>query len=660
MTGMGMKLPTQLLIPMALLVLTPGAALAQVTRVISLSNIQQSVDTSYRFDASQSQLASSTQHGLQEDYHFTIDYSIYKARLLHGQIALDLQADQNYFSGGGGASRGSYGLGLLYDINGVFLDRFPYPVTFNFSSQLTEVPREFAPSYQQQTDTVSLGVSLASRKLPTAFNYTRSSNETSGLEINRKMKSESFSFGASHSLMRLSDTQLSVIGTSLDLATSDGAENDHSGNLESTLNNTLTFSTSELSRVLYSRARVVNQSGNNESRSMELGESLNWDLGRALTSGADYTLSNREGIKESSQTTNTGRLWLQHRLFKSLTTRLDLNASDNSLATGSDRTVYGGLSLTYQKILPSEGRLQLQGNQQYGVTSSRLSDNTLPVFAEQHTVGPLLLVTLDRPNVDPDSPIEVWNAARTRKYELSDYEVVNNGTVTELIIKVGPLASISPGELLSIDYDYLVNSDITYSSTSRGLGTDLSFLNNKYRMFANWDTSRQDLISGKADQINLTGTDNYRTGVETRFESGSLATEYSRSDSSSDLSQSLSATLLHSGKYGPGAYTLSVADRYVRTESNSLTAKTPRRSTNVVSAGGSYTRVLDNSVVLTTTANYLGTMGFVDSNNLSLSLGLRWNIRRLTITMLTRANLRYASGNLTSDEHLQLRLSRYF
>ena len=657
-----MRLPTLSLMTTLVLAGAATEAAAQVTSLLTLSNLRQSVDLSYRFDANQGTLDSTFQQGLQEDYRLSIDYSVYRARLLHGQIALDLQANQEKFSGQGKSSGISKGYGLLYDINGVLLDRFPYPVNFFFSSNITQIPREFASSYQQTNDSSGVSVTLNSRYLPVAFNYTRSSNETSGLESDRIQISDTFSFGASHNYGEKSQTQFTIFNTNQSGAFKGGGTIDKTGNLEATLNNTYMLGTKELNRVLYSRWRIGNQRGANESRSAELGEYLAWDFGRALTSGLDYTFSNRESLGQS-QRLNSSRFWMQHRLFQSLTTRFDLMGTHNSLNTGTERNASGTLSMSYQKLLPAQSMFHLQGHKQFGVSSNELSDDRLGVFDEPHTASatePLLLI---KPEVVPGSVV-VRNAdpaVRAIPYvENRDYQVRQVGTQTEIFVRVAG-SEILTGDRLLISYQHFVNTQITYSYSSQGVGGDVILFDNKYRIFASYDTSRQDLISGQEDQVNLIGSESYRVGFERRYRSGSFTGEYDNTSSDVDRNQSVSGYLVYGGDYSGGKVSFTASDRYVLVETNPLVNTSgSRRSVNIFSAGGSYSKALENSAVVTASASFMDSRGTVTTDNLSLGLGVQWNLRKMVISALTQANFRYTSGNLTSDEHLQLRLSRYF
>jgi len=657
-----MRLPTLSLMTTLVLAGAATEAAAQVTSLLTLSNLRQSVDLSYRFDANQGTLDSTFQQGLQEDYRLSIDYSVYRARLLHGQIALDLQANQEKFSGQGKSSGISKGYGLLYDINGVLLDRFPYPVNFFFSSNITQIPREFASSYQQTNDSSGVSVTLNSRYLPVAFNYTRSSNETSGLESDRIQISDTFSFGASHNYGEKSQTQFTIFNTNQSGAFKGGGTIDKTGNLEATLNNTYMLGTKELNRVLYSRWRIGNQRGANESRYAELGEYLAWDFGKALTSGLDYTFSKRDTL-ENSQLLNSSRLWLQHRLFKSLTTRFDLMGTHNSLNTGTEQNASGTVSVAYQKLLPAQSLFHLQGHKQYGVSSNELTEDRLAVLDEPHTASLVDQLLLIEPEVVPGS-IVVRNAdpaVRALPYvENRDYQVRQIGRLTEIFVRVAG-SEIQAGDRLLISYQHFVNTQITYSYSSQGVGGDVILFDNKYRIFASYDTSRQDLISGEESQVNLIGSESYFLGFEKRYQAGSFTAEYDNTTSDVDSNQSVSGYLVYGGDYRQGKVSFTASDRYVLVETNPLVnTSATRRSVNIFSAGGSYSKALENSAVITASASFMDSRGTIASENLNLGLGVTWNLRRMVISVLSQANFRYTSGNLTSDEHIQLRLSRYF
>ena len=663
MTSKWMKSPALLF---ATTLVVGGAATdaaAQVTSLLTLTNLRQSVDLSYRFDASEGQLGSSFQNGLTEDYRLSIDYSVYRARLLHGQVSLDLKADQQRHDGQGKSSGLSKGYGILYDINGVLLDRFPYPVNFFLTSNITDIPREYASSYQQKNDTTGMSITLNSKFLPAAFNFSRSSSETDGLESDRLQVSDTYSFGAAHNYHDISNTNFTIFNSrQAGTIKGGGGASDRTGNMDATLNNTFHIGTKELNRILYSRWRIANQRGDNESRSAEIGEYLAWDFGKALTSGLDYSFSRQETPGRSQQQ-NSSRFWLQHKLFQSFSTRLDLMGSSRKFDTGTEQNASGSVSLAYQKILPAESVIHLQGRKQYGMSSNKLTDDKLSVLDEPHTASAVDPLILDEA-VIVASTIVVRNAdpaVRTLAYvENKDYQVRQLGSQTEIFFLVAG-SEIHAGDKLKISYQHLVNTHITYAYSSKGVGGDISLFQNRYRIYASWDGSSQELVSGEADQVNLTSTDAYRLGAERRFEAGSFSTEYSSTSTDQDRNQSLSGYLTYGGDYRLGKLSVTASERYVMVETNPLVnGPGTKRSMNIVSAGASYTRPLENAAVLTATANAMDSRGTIVTDNLSMSLGVQWTLRRMTISVAGQANFRYTAGVLSSDQHLQMRISRFF
>ncbi|WP_136526173.1 hypothetical protein [Geomonas ferrireducens] len=648
-----------LFIPLGLL-LIPEWAAAQVTNILALRNLRQSVETTYHLKAAQADLVSTTQQSLQEDYHLGLDYAVYRARLLHGEIGLDLRADQNLYMGNERSTNDTYGFGVLYNITGIFLDRFPYPLSFSFTSDIADVPREFASSYQQKSNSLALHLPISSTFVPITFGYNRTSNETSGLELDSRSKSDSYTFGASHNYKN-SETYFTIVGSTLDLTTDNDEPSQQSSNIDANLRNSLNFSTPSLNRILNTRAHVVTQRGVNESRTTDLGASLSWDLGRALETGTDYSFTMREEPTQIQRTHNA-RAWLQHRLFKSLTTRIEAEGNDRSLSAGSEQSGGGGLVLDYHKLLPHDSRMQLTAGRHYLVTANKLSDSGIDVFAETHAVDQLLVIPLNQQNVVEGS-VKVWNQARTREYDPNlDYEVRQNGLTTEVVIRTGT-SRIVVGDLVSIDYKVLVNSNITYSTTNDALGADFTFLENKYRVFANWNRTSQDLISGSADQINLAGSTSYRLGGDTRFDddAGTLSVEYTRVVSSAEKSQTYKGAFMRSGSWMQGRYTMNLTDRYLIRESDLVSkGNSGGNTSNVFSASSSYSKMLENTALVTATGNLLNNTGYIDNTNLSLSLDVRWNVRKLTFNVNSQANFRYSGSGWTSDQTLMLRMARQF
>ena len=140
-----------------------------------------------------------------------------------------------------------------------------------------------------------------------------------------------------------------------------------------------------------------------------------------------------------------GAVGLEHQLFRSLTSRVNIHGSgahadDNSVQSGS--TTYGaGLSENYSKQLGAWGQLNLgfqgtldhQDNQQPG------SSTELPVFQERHSLSDNTITFLNLSQVD-NTTIQVTDQTGLIIYrEGLDYVVIPQGVRTEIQRVVGGL-----------------------------------------------------------------------------------------------------------------------------------------------------------------------------------------------------------------------------
>ena len=567
------RLSTISVIAMLLLMLTVDTVMAARQSVFMLGNLRQWVDFSYSLNMNNHEASSVTQHYLTEKYNISLDYAVVSPRILNGSLALSLEGDQYSSSGSGATGSNGSTYGLQYDIKGSVLDKSPIPLSFILQSQIQEVQRSFGGDYLLNYDTYGATWSIRNGYLPVSVNFVRSVSTTHGLPDDREAVHNEVGIHAQHSAGRISLTSLDIISSDNDYTFTNSNVTDSSRSFDFNLRNYLHWDDGGKSRDLDSSARLREDVGINDSKNFSLNEALVWDLGRALRSGATYTLSQQTSFRGDQQT-NAGTIWLQHLLYQSLTTNLMGNARSLKLENGSETEVGGRVSLVYKKILSQGSFLSLQTYKQYSVTDRHLTNSRFPVLDEVHQVLFGQNIPLNKPNVLPGT-IVVRNenqSVRPLPYQEGiDYRVLILGAQTEIVVS-GPGVSgviaddslLPNGNRLLISYDFLTDSDVRFATDSVGAGGDYSFRNGLLRVFARYDSYTQDALSNDAtvQGQGLGFQTTYTAGGETRWNKFLISTQYSKTDGALQQSQYVDGTVNYNDVWGSGTISLFLTNSY--------------------------------------------------------------------------------------------------
>ncbi|KAB0671471.1 hypothetical protein F6V30_02510 [Oryzomonas sagensis] len=639
----------------ALLLLVIGDAQAERVGLLMLTPPQQWLDIDYKF-LGQQQSTTTEQHQLAEDYNYKFQYAVIRPSLLRGSIALKLELDQRQ-SGTSSQSTGILtGEGFFYHINGVLLERSVAPASFALDSTITEVAQPFANSYQQTTTAYNLQWSLRNDILPTTIRYSKGNSETSGLVVDSKSDTDQVSISTQHTL-GISRSSLEIYDIINRYVPTQGASRTDK-RYELRFNNDLQWTKAGKNRMLSTRLTASEATGINYIRNLDLNENLLWDWGKALRSGATYSFFNSGG-DGGSQVHNAADVWLQHLLFKSLTTRIDLNARKDEYPTGYEQEVKGRYSFGYVKELPKEGRLTLNGYQQLGAIKRQLGNTDhLHILNESHTVVFGGHIYLGQPNVI-ESSITVRNADSLKRlppYDLNtDYQVVVTGTQAEIVpVSTG---AIKEGDTLLISYDYKVDSRVDSTTAAYGVDGALMLFKGAFQLYGNVSQSREDRVSSQASLAGLTAQGMSRVGAEVKWGAITLTSEYETLDSDSDKHQEARAMARYNSYLRDGTLTLSLRDNYRWYEAIGTTR---RADENTFSVSAGYNAVLFSTTAMTLNVDYENIGGARQSDRLTIGNSLRWSAGKLALSLLSGFGARREAGRISYDEHIHLILSRYF
>lgn len=638
-----------------LLVWASGCLAAQKIGLISLEGLDQLVTLGYRYDNNGSSV-----HQANEEYRIFTGYSVYNPQLLKGTLSGSIRFDQlRDNSSGQTQGGGSDTFGFTYGVNGVLLERSAYPTSFSFQSDVSEVPREFGRTYHITTDSRSVGTTIANTLLPVAITYTDTTSRTDGLSQDRVDTHDRLNFFATNNYER-SSTTLGLAYAGDD--SSGGGTTTTQRTYGASLVNGLTLGGETSGGRLDSNYNFQQDTGTFSSETKQVSEFLNWRFGKALTSGVSYLLVDMKNASGST-TSHNGSLWLQHTLFKSLTTRLDLGGSKRFISKGTDSSLFGGLGISYAKKLTNNHRLQLGTYGRYLRSDRNLAGTTIQVIDEAHKA--VLGDTIFLVNANAvQSTISVRNAnslIRSTPYTLGvDYEIRQFGELTQLLVFI-PGSEIKDGDSLLVNYTYTVNNNISYATISAGASADLSLFDDKYRIQASLDHSEQNLISGSADALSLQNTNIYRLSFIGTLDPVIYNLDYQKTVSTTNTNQSVGGVLRYSKWAGQGLLTLFASERYVEYTATGLATSSSSSTQNIITLTGGYRRTLPGSVVMNVSSRYTNITGNISKDDLSLLLDLKWQRSKLMVSLISQVNFSGLGRNsLAMDEHVTLTITRHF
>lgn len=659
MTGMRVRRQSFAMLLLLLLVSERQALAAGRYGLLLYGTPRQQVDLSYKFNGEQ-QSVSSQRHETSEDYQFRMRYGIARPDLWQGSFMASLRFDQSLISSSvnsGGSDISSH-VGLLYDIDGVLMGRSVAPFAFSLKSDITEVSTPFAKTYQVSNSLYDLRWTLKNKRVPIAIEYLTGTSKTSGQQVDSTRDRKELYLHATHS---------GVVGTaSLDLSnvvsnfSTEQGDADFDKRYEARFQHTLNWDSAGRGRSIASAVNYSETAGINFAKYFTLNESLQWDLGTSLRSGADYSWSTVSG-DPGTQTRQNGTLWLQHQLFKNLTTRINVRLRSEDYPTGTDQEIGEGISLSYVKALPNQGSLNLAVSKDHSVDKRNLGTDRQHIFNEQHTAAFGTHLFLVQPNAVP-STISVRNADPLRSLlpylPDADYRIVVTGALTEIVIIAG--GAIVDGDSLLITYDIQVDPNLKTVSDSTGLSGSLQFLGGAYRVYGSYLESHQD----RTGQVTLAGTtaqNNSRFGLERKWEHVTVNTEYGNYDSEADKHQSVQAQALYSNSKRDGSVTFSLSDQYQWYTPVSVGGTVVKRTAeNFFAAAASYTTMLTSTTNLALNSNYLNVVGASSSDSFTLGSSLRWGLGKMNVTLNGSVGVRRQESIYAYNELLFLRVTRFF
>jgi hypothetical protein len=632
--------------------------------LLIFDGLQQWGSLKYQFDDQYSNHGggNSYTHQFQENYNANLSMSVISPHLFNMSLAFTGGLEQdNYHSATQGSTTGD-SFRYNYHFTGSGLDRSITPFTLVSYRNTETVISPFSPTFTTDSTGNELHVSLHNSLLPSEFNYTRRTVESSGRgDSSSTTTSNSISYSATHNYKGFSTTGLSVALSDASgsyLGNTDQSSRAYSANLNNNLQwgigNKYTLAT--LLQLYDSMDQSIPQ------RSASFSESFQDHLGKALDFVFNYSVTSTNTVdfagKKADTLVNTGEAVLSHRLFESVTTKLRAKYAYNEMLSGRETRWSGSGELNYIKHLPAGKYLTAAFSATHEQVDNRLGSSLLSVVDENHPgvhQGDIIMLPLTGVlktvlRVKSLNPIFTYS-------EGVDYTVdYGFGRIT--IMPGGRIDRNGVGTDLLISYTVGVDPDVLYATDSVHASSSLTFKRGKYSVGGVYARQWMSLMGG-ADDNSLRDS-----SMATIYFSGSadpLTYRVSYTENSIGELQSKigEGTAQFQRDTLVGRFSLVGSDRFSWFGATS-TQDSYHENTATVSVAGM--RGLGDNCRLTASANLFDDRSSLRSPRdiMSLRASLLYLLNKVSVTVDGKTSWTLSGKSVTRDDTITVDLLRYF
>ncbi len=637
---------------------SPALAASRFT-LLSVNDLRQFVSAGYNYQDSLSvygtRKISSTNHGFNESYSISAGYSILHPRLLRGDANIGLVSNQELASNTSEGDSSSGNNRIFYSVNGIILDRKPYPISFSVQSSTLMIRPTFSRAYTVDSQGQNVSLHIQNKYLPVTFSYGRNESTTSGLDDDTKHTMQTAAVTIIQSTGDLSSTRLSLSQTYdqqilLGIGTTDN-RNEFSGDLTNALH---WENLRGLHRRLDTSYSYRDQNGSYPGSQSNFGSTLGWQLGKALESRLTYSQSSNRNEQSSNRMQNvTGSL--THRYLKSLQTNVGGSFAKGSYNDGSDISTSWNAGVAYTKELPMDSRIGLDYGYRYMLQDRSRTNVNLNVF-EPVTLSSLFpqFIDLAAQNIDSSTIAFYRDAGQTLPF--TDFSVVLSGVQTRILINSDPGVPI-----LYQKYSYQQSPNIKYSTFGHSIGWLLSLLGNKHVLHVNYSWSDVQILAGADPNSTLGGSTHLRAGLESHLSPHTLSLNYTSDRNVYQDIQNIDAIWTHSMGAANASLLTKAENRYSWYADKGKDTASSQKWDNTALISTAYSRLILQNIKGTLTLGYFNLLtSSVSSNKFSLELGLAGNIGRTDITLDSASNWTFSSSGSAHNQSVTLNARRSF
>lgn len=643
-----------------------GGAAVEVVQprgLLLLGGVRQWASLVYDYNGHDSGDTGSSSHQFKEAYHFGTDVALIDPHLLNIQLDSDVWLVQSRFSNDDGVSRSSNELQFQYSLAAVAFDRAPYPIVITSSRTQATVTGTFTPSYTTTSTGNGVMASLLNRIVPLRFRYQRTTLDTDGLTRDSSTTTDNISLNATNSFRDISHTELNVAFGSQQVAS--GLAGSDSSAVSLVLSNGLKLDKEKrytLSTTLQWQDSLLSQNGTAiPQQTADFTEALACRFGGALQGGATYQYSfnktlgfnDREQVMKANQFT----VFLSHRLFRNLETRISGQARVSEILGGNESLYGGTAAVSYRRSLPAESELTLGFGGSHLVTDRDLAASTLIVRDEEHLAG----------QQGESIPLKVTGTQTVVVRIISHNPEMTYTEGTDYLVDfpaagsifIVPGGTIAPGTVLFITYSIDLSPSVKYSTDTVSASGSLSLFRNRYRIFGNILEQSQSLISGRATDSSLPATRTAMIHADANYPANVLSLEYVRYSSGATGYSYVEGGWRFDRRFPLSGFTLRIRDRY--TTYDALASGSRGYSENTFDIGGSYSRSLFSWARAQVQLNLVDVRGGELSRDYAyFRTSLQGRINSLLLTLAGQTIWRLTGSQSTRDDSVHVEITRYF
>jgi hypothetical protein len=423
------------------------------------------------------------------------------------------------------------------DIHASLLQLKPYASTVFATASHDTRQYDFFNTVVEDTQSFGLTTGYREGPVPFSVSFQKSLTDSSGFAYNSTSDQTSLNLHANNARSGGNNTDLTyqyqdwTWNQSQGPSSSSSSHNvtltdaEHFGN--KTLTSTLLFNHTEYSGLT--------------SDGLNLTENFVVEHTPHLQSFYDYSIA-RYSDDNGDSVQNTVRAGLQHQLYESLSSYLDVHGSTlNSDFGSSTLDSYSGggtVSVNYTKSLGDWGHLSLGNSASYDLTQQQSAGPALLIIDETHQLSTGQWVRLNQPQVVNDGNFKVTTASHILLTEGTDYYV--DRTKNPWLIQISPFSLlIASGDNVLVTYDVESNPSGNYSTFSDMSQARLDLWNGRLDFYVRYNQTDN---NASTPGFVLENLNQFQAGTDFNWKHLHLGASYTDSQSSLTSYYSYSAT----------------------------------------------------------------------------------------------------------------------
>ena len=425
------------------------------------------------------------------------NYYVYHPDLLSFSTLFEPGYEWQQYEGTGGSHNDNATL-LNGNATATLLKLKPYSTTFSYDRSHEDYHYDFFNSATVDTERWNANTGYREGPVPTVLNFDHSHTDSSGLNYNSTSDQTSIDVRAQNERQRSNLTSLEYQYTEYSSTSSDSSQtfNNFTTLQNLSINDVEHFDKSSLGSSLF-----YNHSGGDQVPADDVNLMLNYDWEHTphLRSFYGYSFSDYSSDGNEAMN-NSGHAGIQHQLYDSLTTTLDVTGGHASSDSGGSildvNTVGTDGTLNYSKRLGDWGHLSMGESASYTYTDQTSSGTQLYIANESHTVPPTFFFFLNQPrdisfvSLTDGKGLITYVRGPDNSSGGGDYNVITTSDPWQIRINPGGPNTIVPGTVVRANYYAQPNPSGSYSTFNNSAQIRIDFWHDRAGLYARYNFTR--------------------------------------------------------------------------------------------------------------------------------------------------------------------------